>query len=180
MGGAFDIHQFLDGYYDDNCYYNCPPDFLPNLNDPGILDRYRRMKIVLATGENRYLPGRKPAVVGHHDREGNPASAGRLGRRHRSRLALVGANGAEVFLAVVRKRGLITLSQAHDPLNHPMSICSGQSGLPLFLNKLLRIAGFILERHRDCVISRERVSASPDLAYTHVLVFRIGHRDQSR
>ena len=36
MGGAFDIHQFLDGYYDDNCYYNCPPDFLPNLTDPGI------------------------------------------------------------------------------------------------------------------------------------------------
>lgn len=52
MGGAFDIHQFLDGYYDDNCYYNCPPDFLPSLNDSWYLDRYRRMRIVLATGEN--------------------------------------------------------------------------------------------------------------------------------
>jgi len=51
MGGAFDIHQFLNGYYDENCYYNCPPDFLPNLNDNWYLDRYRRMKIVLATGE---------------------------------------------------------------------------------------------------------------------------------
>jgi esterase/lipase superfamily enzyme len=51
MGGAFDIHQFLDGYYDDNCYYNCPPDFLPGLNDPWYLDRYRRQKLVLATGE---------------------------------------------------------------------------------------------------------------------------------
>lgn len=51
MGGAFDIRQFLNGYYDDNCYYNCPPDFLPNLTDPWILDRYRRMRIVLATGE---------------------------------------------------------------------------------------------------------------------------------
>ena len=38
MGGAFDIHQFLNGYYDGNCYYNCPPDFLPNLNDPWYLD----------------------------------------------------------------------------------------------------------------------------------------------
>jgi esterase/lipase superfamily enzyme len=47
MGGAFDIHQFLDGYYDDNCYFNCPPDFLPNLNDPALY----RMNIVLATGE---------------------------------------------------------------------------------------------------------------------------------
>ncbi len=47
MGGAFDIHQFLDGYYDDNCYFNCPPDFLPNLNDPAV----HHMRIVLATGE---------------------------------------------------------------------------------------------------------------------------------
>jgi len=51
MGGAFDIHQFLDGYYDDNCYYNCPPDFLPNLTDDWYLDRYRRQRLVLATGE---------------------------------------------------------------------------------------------------------------------------------
>jgi esterase/lipase superfamily enzyme len=51
MGGAFDIHQFLDGYYDDNCYFNCPPDFLPNLTDDWYLSRYRAMKIVLATGE---------------------------------------------------------------------------------------------------------------------------------
>ena len=51
MGGAFDIHQFIGDYYDDNCYYNCPPDFLPNLNDPRFLDRYKQMRIVLATGE---------------------------------------------------------------------------------------------------------------------------------
>lgn len=51
MGGAFDIHQFIGDYYDDNCYYNCPPDFLPNLNDAWYLDRYREMRIVLATGE---------------------------------------------------------------------------------------------------------------------------------
>jgi esterase/lipase superfamily enzyme len=52
MGGAFDIHQFLSGYYDDNCYFNCPPDFLQNFNDDWHLSRYRtRTKIVLATGE---------------------------------------------------------------------------------------------------------------------------------
>jgi len=52
MGGAFDIHQFLDGHYDDNCYFNCPPDFLPNLNDDWYLRRYRtRVRMVLATGE---------------------------------------------------------------------------------------------------------------------------------
>jgi esterase/lipase superfamily enzyme len=51
MSGAFDIHQFLDGYYDDDCYFNCPPDFLRNMNDDWFLSRYRQMKIVLAAGE---------------------------------------------------------------------------------------------------------------------------------
>lgn len=51
MGGAFDIHSFLDGYYDDSCYFNCPPDYLQNMSDDWYLSRYRQMKIVLATGE---------------------------------------------------------------------------------------------------------------------------------
>ncbi len=51
FGGAFDIKQFLHGYYDENCYYNNPPDFLPNLNDGWYWDRYQRIKFVLATGE---------------------------------------------------------------------------------------------------------------------------------
>ena len=64
MSGAFDIKQFLDGYYDDNCYFNCPVDYLPNMNDAWYLDQHRRMRIVLATGEwdiclgeNRRLSG---------------------------------------------------------------------------------------------------------------------------
>lgn len=51
MGGAFDIKQFLNGYFDDNCYFNGPFDYLPNQNDDWFLSRYRQMKIVLATGE---------------------------------------------------------------------------------------------------------------------------------
>lgn len=52
FGGAFDIHQFLNGYYDQDCYFHCPPDFLPNLNDERLLQEIRRMRIVLAAGEN--------------------------------------------------------------------------------------------------------------------------------
>ncbi|MGD0165221.1 MAG: alpha/beta hydrolase-fold protein [Candidatus Sulfotelmatobacter sp.] len=51
MSGAFDIHQFLDGYYDDDCYFNCPPDYLPNQNDEWFLMRYRQMKIVLGSAD---------------------------------------------------------------------------------------------------------------------------------
>ena len=52
FGGAFDIKQFLHGYYDENCYYNNPPDYLPNLNDGWYWDRYQRLRFVLATGEH--------------------------------------------------------------------------------------------------------------------------------
>ncbi|MFN0101232.1 MAG: esterase family protein [Bryobacteraceae bacterium] len=51
LGGAFDIHQFINGYYDQDCYFNCPPDFLPNLADETLLNEIRRLRIVLATGE---------------------------------------------------------------------------------------------------------------------------------
>ena len=50
MGGAFDIRQFLHGYYDQDCYFLNPLDFLPNLGDPHFLDQVRRNKWVLATG----------------------------------------------------------------------------------------------------------------------------------
>ena len=100
MGGAFDIHQFLDGYYDDNCYYNCPPDFLPNLNDPWFLDRYRRMKIVLATGETDICLEENLRLSRIMSAKGIPHLAGCVGRWHRARLAVVGADGAEVFLTV--------------------------------------------------------------------------------
>lgn len=51
MGAAFDIKQFIDGYYDDNCYFNNPLDYLPNLSDPWYLEHLRKMGIVLGTGE---------------------------------------------------------------------------------------------------------------------------------
>ena len=51
MGGAYDIKQFIYGYYDDNCYFNNPPDYLPNLNDTWYLDQIRKMNIILGTGD---------------------------------------------------------------------------------------------------------------------------------
>ena len=51
MSGAFDIpKRFLNGYYDQNAYYNSPLDYLPQLGDGWFLDRYRHNYYVLATG----------------------------------------------------------------------------------------------------------------------------------
>src|ERR1700761_1099088 len=50
MSGAFDISNFLHGYYDEDVYFNMPPHYMANMSDPWFLDRYRQNTYVLATG----------------------------------------------------------------------------------------------------------------------------------
>ncbi|MBV9181059.1 MAG: esterase family protein [Acidobacteria bacterium] len=59
MSGSFDMSSFMDGYYDTDFYFNNPVDYLPNMNDPWFLERYQRMKLVLAVGDHDICLGRK-------------------------------------------------------------------------------------------------------------------------
>lgn len=45
MSGAFSIKSFMDGYHDENVYYNSPEDYLAGLNDHELWN----MDIVLGT-----------------------------------------------------------------------------------------------------------------------------------
>jgi len=57
LSGAFDLTGFLGGYYDQDCYYNLPTHYLPNLTDAGFLERFRQNRYVLATGrDDQCLP----------------------------------------------------------------------------------------------------------------------------
>ena len=47
MSGSFDIKSFLDGYYDENVYFNNPVDFLPDLQHPDLY----HMGIILGTSD---------------------------------------------------------------------------------------------------------------------------------
>ena len=47
MSGAYDISQFLHGYYDQNCYFNNPVHFAAGLSDPLIWQRH----YLLAAGD---------------------------------------------------------------------------------------------------------------------------------
>ena len=47
MSGKYVIRSFLDGYYDDNAYFNNPVDFVPNADNGELWN----MKIVLGAGE---------------------------------------------------------------------------------------------------------------------------------
>lgn len=64
MGGAFDVTRFLDGYYDPDVYLLTPPHFLPGLADPWFLDRERRNKWVLVTGEHDICRGDTERAAG--------------------------------------------------------------------------------------------------------------------
>ncbi len=50
MGGAFDIKMHLNGYYDDNVYFNNPPDYIPNLENKNI----NKIGIVFGVGGNDF------------------------------------------------------------------------------------------------------------------------------
>jgi esterase/lipase superfamily enzyme len=52
LSGVFDLTSFLGGYYDQECYYNLPTHYLPNLTDAWFLERFRRNRYVLATGRD--------------------------------------------------------------------------------------------------------------------------------
>ena len=50
FSGVYDIHSFLDGYWDDNCYFHCPTAYIPNLDGEWV-GRLARVGWVIATGE---------------------------------------------------------------------------------------------------------------------------------
>jgi len=52
LGGFYNIRQFIYGFYNDDAYFNSPLDYLPGLEDSWYLDRIRKMKIIIGTGDN--------------------------------------------------------------------------------------------------------------------------------
>lgn len=54
FSGLFDIHRWLDGYWDEMCYFHCPSAYVANY-PPEWVDRIRPMGIVVATGEQDAL-----------------------------------------------------------------------------------------------------------------------------
>jgi esterase/lipase superfamily enzyme len=50
FSGVYDIHSFLDGYWDETCYFNCPVANIPNMNAEWSA-KLARIEWVIATGE---------------------------------------------------------------------------------------------------------------------------------
>ena len=54
MSGNYDLKTYTNGYYDDNCYFNSPVDYLPRWNDENILNMLRHKSIIIASGQGSY------------------------------------------------------------------------------------------------------------------------------
>jgi esterase/lipase superfamily enzyme len=50
FSGIYDIHRFLDGYWDETCYFNCPTAYIPNM-DAEWIARLCAVQWTIATGE---------------------------------------------------------------------------------------------------------------------------------
>lgn len=56
MSGSYDIKAYTHGYFDENCYFNSPVEYLPRWNDENMLGHMRRHgdHIIIATGQGPY------------------------------------------------------------------------------------------------------------------------------
>ena len=64
MSGLYDISDFVDGFSNDDVYFNNPTAYIPNEHDPARLAALRHVDIILAIGRddshcanNEYLSG---------------------------------------------------------------------------------------------------------------------------
>jgi len=52
ISGVYDLRSLMDGYFDDNVYYNSPIDYLPNLNNQNLLNKIRQVDFRLVSYSN--------------------------------------------------------------------------------------------------------------------------------
>jgi esterase/lipase superfamily enzyme len=54
MSGTYDLKYYSKGYFDENVYFNSPVEYLPNWNDENMLEKMRKGKIIIASGQGPY------------------------------------------------------------------------------------------------------------------------------
>ncbi len=47
MSGTYDLKKYTNGFYDDNCYFNSPDDYLPNLSDEHVCHSLKLRQLFL-------------------------------------------------------------------------------------------------------------------------------------
>jgi esterase/lipase superfamily enzyme len=71
FSGVYDVHRFLDGYWDDACYFHCPTAYVANL-DAEWCRRLSAVRFVVATGEHDSLVEANRSFIELLSRKGIP------------------------------------------------------------------------------------------------------------
>ena len=69
FSGKYDIHSFLDGYWDELCYFHCPTANVPNM-DRDWVARLSSMDIAIVTGETDNILSGTTTMLGLLDAKG--------------------------------------------------------------------------------------------------------------
>src|ERR1035441_10083919 len=69
FSGLYDVYQFLDGYWDDTCYYHTPMAYIANMDD-GWKEKLRQVDGVAAPGENDSLARQNREFAALLERQG--------------------------------------------------------------------------------------------------------------
>ncbi|MCX6140781.1 MAG: esterase [Candidatus Kapabacteria bacterium] len=74
MSGIYDLKEYSKGYFDEDCYFNSPTDYLPNLTDQYWLNLLRsKHHIHVLTGSGNYEdPNASVEIAGILDSKGIP------------------------------------------------------------------------------------------------------------
>ena len=54
LSGVYRLKTFVGDYMDENVYFNSPINYLPDLDDPWYLDRYRQSNIIICCGQGAW------------------------------------------------------------------------------------------------------------------------------
>lgn len=66
MSGTYDLKSYTKGYYDDNCYFNSPVDYLSNLTDESVLGALRSKRhIYILSGQGAWEDPGRSVQLGH-------------------------------------------------------------------------------------------------------------------
>jgi len=71
FSGKYDIHSFLDGYWDELCYFHCPTAYVPNM-DGEWMGKLSQMDLVIVTGATDNILSGTTDMLSILDRKGIP------------------------------------------------------------------------------------------------------------
>ena len=54
ISGIFRLNMFIGDYMDETVYFNSPLTYLPNLEDPWYIEKYKKSQIIVCCGQGAW------------------------------------------------------------------------------------------------------------------------------